>query len=68
MATKILQIVDTLVKDADTLDGKHAEEFALVSDIEALQIQVGDGTVAEQISTAVAQKTQVQIITWGADD
>lgn len=29
---------------------------------------VGDKTVSEQISEAVAQKSQVQIITWEADD
>ena len=29
---------------------------------------VGDKKVSEQIANAVAQKTQVQIITWGADD
>lgn len=34
--------------NADTLDGKHADEFAL--------------------SSAVSQKSQVQIITWEADD
>lgn len=34
--------------NADTLDGKHADEFAAASD--------------------VAQKSQVQIITWEADD
>lgn len=29
---------------------------------------VGETAVSEQISTAVAEKSQVQIITWGADD
>lgn len=29
---------------------------------------VGDTAVSEQINTAVAQKSQVQIITWEADD
>ena len=29
---------------------------------------VGDTAVSEQIANAVSQKSQVQIITWGADD
>lgn len=36
MSTKKLQIIDSLIKEAqnaDTLDGKHADEFALVTDI-----------------------------------
>ena len=68
MATKILQIVDNTIKDADTLDGKHAEEFALASDVDIIKSQIGEGTVAEQINNAVAPKTQVQIIAWGVDD
>lgn len=54
--------------NADTLDGKHANEFALVSDVTDLQNKVGDTSVSEQITAAVAQKSQVQIITWEADD
>lgn len=42
--------------NADTVDGKHASEFALVSDITALQSLVGDTSVSTQISTAVASK------------
>ena len=30
--TKVLQIVDNIVKNAETLDGRHADEFALASD------------------------------------
>ena len=54
MSTKKIQILGSL--NADTLDGKHAEEFALVSDIETL------------VEDVIAKKTQVQIITWEADD
>lgn len=102
MSTKKLQILNSVIKqaeNADTLDGKHADEFALASDVEVLQSQVndiqenayddtairelvstnasdidtleglvGDTKVATQIDNAVAQKSQVQIITWEADD
>lgn len=41
MSTKKLQIIGNLInKDADTLDGKHASEFASAVDFEALQTQV----------------------------
>ena len=36
--------------------------------ISSLIALVGDTSVAEQITNAVAQKSQVQIITWEADD
>lgn len=36
--------------------------------ISTLNTLVGDKTVSEQITSAVAQKSQVQIIRWGADD
>ena len=55
MATKKLQILDSLIvqaDNADTLDGKHAEEFALASDVQTLQEYVGDTAVSEQISKA----------------
>lgn len=71
MAIKKLQIIDSLIKqaeNADTLDGKHAEEFAAASDVTNLQTLVGDVSVSEQINSAVSQKSQVQIITWEADD
>lgn len=60
MSTKKLQIIDSLIKEAqnaDTLDGKHADEFAAASDVEALQSKVGDTSVSEQISTALTSKS-----------
>lgn len=45
--------------NADTVDGKHANEFASASDVAALQMLVGDSSVASQISTAVATKADV---------
>lgn len=71
MTTKKLQILDSTIKqaeNADTLDGKHAEEFALSSDVNTLQQLVGDTPVASQITTAVEQKAQVQFITWEEND
>lgn len=71
MATKKIQILDSLIKqaeNADTLDGKHADEFALASEVEVLQEKVGDNTVSEQINNAVAQKSLVQFITWEEND
>lgn len=57
MSTKKIQILGSLgMGDADTLDGKHASEFATPSD------------VSEQISNAISQMSQIQIITWEADD
>ena len=71
MATKKIQIVDSLIKqaeNADTLDGKHAEEFALAADMKTLKSLVGDDSVAEQINNAVAPKAQVQFVVWESDD
>lgn len=59
MSTKKLQILSTLIQEAqnaDTLDGKHADEFAAASDVEQLKTLVGDTPVAEQISNAVSTK------------
>lgn len=42
--------------DADTLDGKHAEEFVLLSEFNSLQTKVGDTSVSEQIANAVPTK------------
>ncbi|MGN5456811.1 MAG: phage baseplate protein [Candidatus Kurthia intestinigallinarum] len=63
MSTKKLQILDYNVKqadNADTVDGKHADEFASTddmataqSDISDLQTKVGDTAVSTQISTAI---------------
>ena len=49
MSTKKLQIIDSLIKNADTLDGKHAADFAAASDLEALQAQVGVAPVESSI-------------------
>lgn len=62
MATKKLQILDSLIKqaqNADTLDGKHADEFASATDVETLKTQVGDTSVAEQIGSALDSKTLI---------
>ena len=66
MQTKKLQILDSLVKqagNADTLDGKHAAEFANAEDLDAAQsdiadlsAKVGDVAVSEQISSAITNK------------
>lgn len=66
MQTKKLQILDSLVKqagNADTLDGKHAAEFANAEDLDAaqsditdLRAKVGDVAVSEQISSAITNK------------
>ena len=40
--------------EADTLDGKHASDFALATDLDALEGLVGDTSVANQISEAIA--------------
>lgn len=66
MATKKIQILDYNIKqseNSDTLDGKHASDFASASDmttaksnIGELQTKVGDKSVSSQISTAIASK------------
>ena len=59
MATKKLQILDSLIKqaeNADTLDGKHAEEFAsaeVEQRVDELETLVGDESVSSQINTAL---------------
>lgn len=58
MATKKLQIIGTLIKqaqNADMVDGKHADEFAAASDVENLKVLVGDTAVSEQIGDSVTQ-------------
>lgn len=48
---------------------KNKPDFdGLKSDVENVSALVGDTSVATQISNAVSQKSQVQIITWEADD
>lgn len=49
----------------DTAGFMSADDKALLID---LQDKVGEISVAEQIENALAQKSQVQIITWEADD
>lgn len=49
----------------DTAGFMSADDKALLID---LQDKVGEISVAEQIEIALAQKSQVQIITWEADD
>lgn len=39
--------------DADTLDGKHADEFAAALDVETLKGLVGNTSVSEQIDVAL---------------
>lgn len=59
MSTKKLQIVNNLIieaSNADTVDGKHASDFAVASDVTTLQTLVGDTAVSTQISTAIANK------------
>ena len=71
MATKKIQILDSIIKqaeNADTLDGKHAEDFALSSEMQVLQGYVGGRNVSTQIEEAIAQKSQVVFYTWGEDD
>lgn len=71
MATKKIQILDSLIKQAENanmLGGKTVDEFALAMDFEALKSLVGDSAVSEQIDSAITSKAQVQFITWEADD
>lgn len=64
MSTKKLQILDYTVKqadNADTVDGKHAADFASATDMTAaqsnisnLQSKVGDTAVSSQINSAIS--------------
>lgn len=45
--------------NADTVDGKHANEFAAVTDLATLQTLVGDTAVSVQINTAMAGKVDI---------
>ena len=62
MSTKKLQVLDYKI-NADTLDDKHASDFASASDmtetkndIDDLQAKVGDESVSSQIATSIANK------------
>ena len=62
MSTKKLQILGSLGNsDADTLDGKHADEFALTSDVEELKTKVGDTSVSEQINNAIESEVFITV-------
>ncbi len=62
--TTELNYVDGVTSNIQAqLNGKAA-----ASEVTALKSLVGDTAVATQISNAVAQKSAVQFITWGADD
>lgn len=48
---------------------KNKPDFeGLKTEVQAISNLVGDSAVSTQINTAVAQKSQVQIITWEDDD
>jgi hypothetical protein len=48
---------------------KNKPDFeGLKTKVQTISNLVGDSAVSTQIDTAVAQKSQVQIITWEADD
>lgn len=59
MSTKKLQILDSVIKEAqnaDTVDGMHASDFVSADDFEAL---VGDTSVSEQIVSILQEKADV---------
>lgn len=66
LSTKKLQVLDYKIKqaeNADTIDGKHAIDFATATDMGAaqsnisdLQTKVGDTSVSDQITNAIANK------------
>lgn len=60
MSTKKIQIIESLIKhaeNANTLGGRSASYFAVASDVKELKAQIGDESVATQISTAVDELT-----------
>ena len=64
MSTKKLQVLDYRIKyaeNSDTLDGKHASDFASATDMETaqsnisdLKTKVGDTSVSAQITNAIS--------------
>lgn len=68
MSTKKLQIIGSLAgqaSNADTVDGKHASDFAASTDFEQLKSLVGDTAVSEQIENAKpAEVTSEDIVEW----
>ena len=70
MSTKKLQIIGSLGSNVEldttlTEEGKAADAKIVGDKFSAL---VGETPVSTQISEAVSQKSQVQIITWEDDD
>ena len=71
LSTKRLQVLDYTIKQAensDTLDNKHASDFASAadmiaaqSDIGDLQIKVGDTDVSTQIDNAISNNNVFKI-------
>lgn len=69
MSTKKLQVLDYKIKqaeNADTIDNKHASDFASVTDmstaqndISDLQTKVGDTAVSTQITNAISSNRMV---------
>ena len=57
--------IDDALSDSSTNPVQNKVVNAAISNLNTL---VGDTAVAEQINSAVAQKSQVQIITWEDDD
>ena len=45
--------------NADTVDGKHASDFATTDDIAAIQALVGDTPISQQVSAALSGKVDV---------
>ena len=48
-----------VISDADTLDGKHADAFALATELNELQNLVGEKSVADQVFTLEQKVSQV---------
>lgn len=57
--------VEAYIEAHDTSADAHQDIRAAIGD---LQTKVGDTSVSAQIAEAISQATQVQIITWEADD
>lgn len=49
----------SVISDADTLDGKHADAFALATELNELQNLVGEKSVADQVFTLEQKVSQV---------
>lgn len=65
MSTKKLQLIDNLIKNADTVDGKHANEFASASDVEALKEKVNgiSYSVDDDLSDTSTNPVQNKVVT-----